>query len=133
MKTKRLRGGQTNTTTIPQRNTVSLTNPGSLTNGGSLFEGIFKYVLVPIIVIGIVKDFITGNAGSGGALLFFFLFFMFILYLTTLGVDYINNPNGYSIIKVILGVLMLFNTGAIFVSVIGLIVILLIVLSGLFS
>ena len=115
MKTKRLRGGQSNNFYH------------------DITEIFIKYIMLPIICIGIIKDFATGKAEVGGVLLFFLLFFMFILYLTTLGADYINNPNGYTIIKVILGVLMLFNTGAIFMSVIGLLVILLIVLSGLFS
>jgi hypothetical protein len=114
MKTKRLRGGQS-------------------TGAESLFEIFFKYVMIPVIFIGIIYNFVTGNAGSGGALLFLTLFFIFILYLTTLGADYIKNPNGNTVIKAILGVLMIYNTGAIFVSTIGVLIIFLIALTGILS
>jgi hypothetical protein len=120
MKMKRLRGGQS-TGTIPSKGAMSL------------MEVFLKYVMFPIIFIGILRNFITGNTVVGGILLFITLFFMFILYLTTLGADYINNPNGYTVIKAILGVLMIFNSGAIFISSLGLIIIFCIALIGLLS
>ena len=105
---------------------------GQTTGWQDIIDIFFKYVMLPVICIGIIKYFITGNPGGGGALLFFLLFFLFILYLTTLGADYINNPNGYTIVKVILGVVMIFNSGAIFISVIGLLMLFSISLSSFF-
>lgn len=120
MKAKRLRGGQS-TGTIPSKGTMGL------------MEIFLKFVMFPVIFIGILRDFITGNIIVGGILLFIVLLFMFILYLTTLGTEYINNPNGYTVIKAILGVLMIFNSGAILISSVGLIIIFCIALSGLLS
>ena len=120
MKIKRLRGGQS-TGTIPSKAAMGL------------MEMFLKFVMFPVIFIGIIRDFVTGNTIVGGILLFIVLFFMFILYLTTLGAEYINNPNGYTVIKAILGVLMIFNSGAILISSIGLIIIFCIALAGLLS
>ncbi len=120
MKTKRLRGGQS-TESIPSK------------NAEALWVKFFKYGMLPIIFIGIIKDFATGNVVSGGVLLFFTMLLLFIVYLTTLGVEYINNPNGYTIIKAILGIVMLFNAPALFFSGLGLVIIFCIALTGIFT
>ena len=120
MRVKRLRGGQANTSTIPSKKATDL------------LEYFLKFMFF-VISIGIIKDFATGNALVGGILLFFTLFCMFILYLTTLGTDYIKDPNGNSIIKIILGVVMIFNYPAIITSFLGLGFIFCFVLVSLFS
>lgn len=116
---KRLRGGQS-TGTVPSKGAWGLNQ-------------IVMGVMFLVIFSGITLDFIYGNTIIAGILLFIVLFFMFILYLTTLGTEYINNPNGYTIVKLILGIIMVFNTPAIFISSIGLIIIFCIALAGLFS
>jgi hypothetical protein len=117
---KLLRGGQASTSAAPASNKMGI------------LEMFVKFVMLPVIFFGIIRDFINGNTITGGILLFFVILLLFILYLTTLGAEYINNPNGYTLVKIILGVIMIFNTPAIFVSALGLLIIFSIVLSSFF-
>jgi hypothetical protein len=108
---KRLRGGQP-TGTIPPK------------SGWTLYFEIFvTYVMFPVILIRITMDFLQGSTVMAVTLLSSLLICIFIVYVTTLGVAYINKAEGYTILKVILGIIMLYNSQLFFSATFGILTI----------
>ena len=83
--------------------------------------------------MGIIIDFATGYAAAGGVMLFFALLCLFVLYLTAIGAEYINKPDGNIILKSIIGLILLIQTPAIVGLSIALLIIFCIALFTLYA